>query len=123
MHIAGNWIQPLASSFHAMDEEHAFGLERAQLPHVAEPSASVDFRRRGWINDSLVRHFRKSRGAKQFGPFLGRQETRGYRKETSPLVAMRIVAIVVDQDPYRAAIAEYTENIFGACRGIGPVIR
>src|SRR6266481_376683 len=35
---------------------------------------------------------------------------------------MRIVAVIVNEDPRRAAISENTKNIFEARRGVGPVI-
>src|SRR5712664_356117 len=115
--------QPHASFFHAMDEQRAFGLERAQLLRVAEPPPRVDLRRWGAIHDALVHYVRESRSTEQSAPFLGGQKMRGHREETSPLVAVRIVAIVVDQDPRRAPVAENPKNILDAGGGIGPVIR
>src|SRR6267378_7285322 len=106
-----------------MHQQRAFGLESAKLLRVLEPPARVNLRRRGSINDALVSYVGESSIAEQPAPFLGGEEMRGHREETSPLVAVWIVAVVVEQDPRRATFAENAKNIFDARGRIRPVIR
>src|SRR5207249_11801395 len=90
---------------------------------VTKPPARVNLWRGRRINDALLRYVREPRFAEQSAPFFGSEKMCMHREKTSPLMAMRIVTVVVDQHAHRAAFAENAKNIFDARSGIGPVIR
>src|SRR6267378_3664963 len=95
--ITEGWVRPLVSFFPAVNEQSAFRLERAQLCRVAKPPARVDFRRWRAIHDALVRDVRESDGAELFAPLFRGEKVRFHRQQVSPLVAMRVIPVVVDQ--------------------------
>src|SRR5207245_9091816 len=97
--------------------------EGAEMLPVSEPSARVDFRRRRRIHDAFVSDILETCRAEQLGPLFGGKKMRGYRKQISPVVAMRIVAVVVDEEPRRPALVQHAKNISEAGSRIGPVIR
>src|SRR5437870_3845922 len=91
------------SFFGAVDQERAFGFERAKLGRVAEPPAGVNLRRSRMVSDSFGLHISETGSAKPFAPFRCGEQVCFDREQTAPLMSMRIVAIVVDEDPSRAA--------------------
>src|SRR5260370_29506473 len=120
--ITEDRTRSLVSFFRAVNEQGAFRLERAQLLRVAEPPPSVDLRRWRAIDNSLVRDVRESRFPKKSAPLLGGEKMRRHREQTSPLVAMRLVAVVVDQNPGRAAFDEHATYIFVPPQVARPVV-
>jgi hypothetical protein len=50
-----------------------------------------------------VGYIRETGVTKYFLPFVGGKQMRGDGKFFAPLVAIRVVAVIVDQDPGRAA--------------------
>src|SRR5258708_2762364 len=93
------------------------------MRRVAEPAARVDFRRSRWIHNALLRHICETCGAEMLRPFLGGPEVRLHRQQLSPLVAVRIVAVIIDEHPNRAAFPENPKNILDSRGWVGPVIR
>src|SRR5216684_3894329 len=87
------------SLLRSMHQQRAFRLERAQLFRVEEPTARVNLRRRRAIDNSLVRHVCKTCGAEMLCPFFCGEKMRWHREKISPLVGVRIVAVVVNEEP------------------------
>src|SRR5256884_2261541 len=112
----------LLSFFGAVDQERAFGFERAKLGRVAEPPAGVNLRRSRMVSDSFGLHISETGSAKPFAPFRCGEQVCFDREQTAPLMSMRIVAIVVDEDPSRAAGLQHPEDFANAGDRIGPVI-
>src|ERR1700683_5782681 len=83
----------------AVNQEGADGAEGGQLFCVAEPAAGVDLGRGGGVWEQAMGDVRKTCVAEHFFPFIGGKQMRGDGKFFAPLVAIRIVAIIVDQDP------------------------
>src|SRR5882724_1568434 len=83
----------------SVHQQRAFRFERTKLFCIAKPPASIGCWRWRWIHDSFVRDVRESGAAEKFNPFLAGQEMRPNREQLTPLVAMRIVAVIVDQNP------------------------
>src|SRR6266568_1033758 len=123
IHITLKSVQLPASSLYTGNQQRAFRLEGAKMLRVSEPPPRVNFRRRRRINDAFVSDILETSRAEQFGPFLARKKMRGYRQQISPMVAVRIVAVVVDEDPRRPALVQHAKNISEAGSRIGPVIR
>ena len=69
-----------------------------------------------------MRDVSEARTPEKLAPFIGREKMRGDREERAPLLAVRIVAIVVDQDPGRSALAQNAIDFFQPRGGIGPVV-
>src|SRR5206468_7638880 len=123
IHITLKSARPPASSLHTGNQQRALRLERAKMLRVSEPSAPVHFRRWRRIHDAFVRDILETGSAEQFGPFLAGKKMRGYRQQISPMVAVRIVAVIVDEDPGRPALVQDAKNISEAGSRIPPVIR
>ena len=66
---------------------------------------------------------RESCVAKHFLPFFGGKQMGGDRKFFAPRMAIRIVAIIVDQDPGRAAFVQDAINFADALSRVRPVVR
>src|SRR6266568_7136633 len=123
IHITLKSARPPVSSLHTGNQQRAPRLERAELLRVSEPPARVDLRRWRRIHDAFVCDILETSRAEQFGPFLGGKKMRRYRQQISPVMAVRIVAVVVDEDPRRPALVQNAKNISEAGSRIGPVIR
>src|SRR5215469_7995289 len=68
-------------------------------------------------------HVTKIGGTEKFAPVFPGEQVRFYREQFAPLVAMRIVSVVVDPNPRRPAGLQHAKNLADAGGGIGPVIR
>src|SRR6202046_1088789 len=106
----------------AVDEESAYGAERGQFFSVAEPAAVLTLRRGSGIGEQTMGDICESCFAKQFFPFSGGKQMRRDGKFFSPLVGVRVVAIIVDQDPGRAAFMQHAINFADAFGRGGPVV-
>src|SRR5690349_18299018 len=106
-----------------MDEQRAFRLERTQLRGIAEPAARVSLRRWRRIGDAFVLYVSKTGGAKNLAPFFRGEQMGFHREQIAPLMTVWIVAIVVDENPRRAAWLQHAKHFANAGGGIGPVIR
>src|SRR5690349_6187622 len=107
----------------ALNQQRAFGLERAELRGVVEPSARVNLRRWRRIRNTFVPHVSETRSTEKLAPFLGGEQMCIYREQIAPLMTMRIVAVVVDENPRRAAGLHHAKNVANAGGRIRPVIR
>ena len=75
------------------------------------------------IGNALVLHSSKACGAKKFAPFRRREQVRPYCQQAAPLMRVRIVPIIVDENPGRAAGFQHAKNFADAHSRIGPVVR
>ena len=114
--------QNLTARLFAGYEEGADFAEGAELGGVAEPSAGICVGRGSGIWDQFVDDAGEAGGAEQVGPFGGGMEMRWNREIFGPLMAVGIVAEIVDEDGDAAAFGEDAENFGEAARGIGPVV-
>src|SRR2546425_12763974 len=87
-----------------------FGFEGAELRGVAKPFSGINLRRWRGIGDSFVRDVSEARTPEKLAPFIGREKMRGDREEPAPLLAVRVVGIVVDQDPGRPALTQNADR-------------
>src|SRR6266404_2561153 len=115
--------RPLASSFRTMYQQRTFRFERTQLLRIAKPPAGIYCWRWRWIHDSFVHHICESRVSKQLRPLVAGKQVRRHGEQLTPLVAVRIVAVIVDQNPSRPAVAQHAKNIFDSGGRIRPVVR
>lgn len=83
----------------AVDEQRTDGAEFGELLRIAEPAAVIFLRIRSRIGNALVRHVFESGGAKESSPLFSGEQFRGNRQDFAPLMAMRIVAVIIDQNP------------------------
>jgi hypothetical protein len=69
-----------------------------------------------------VRDIGEAGGAEQIGPFFGGVEMGGRGKIFGPLMAVGIVAVIVDEDGGAATFGENAKDFLQAAHRIGPIV-
>src|ERR1700739_2799738 len=93
------------------DQQCALRLKRPQLRRITKPPPVVNLWRRRWINNPLMQDVNESSRSEKLRPLLRQQQMRRHSQQWPPLVAMRIVPIIIDQNPSRPAWPQHPKNL------------
>src|SRR5579864_7350874 len=89
--------------FYTVNQQRTFCLEPAHLVRVTEPASGVAVGCRREVGNTTMFDLSEARDTKERRPFFGGEQMDGNFELSRPLMAVRIVAIKVDQDPDVAA--------------------
>src|SRR5580704_19745747 len=88
------------------NQERALRAKGAKLRRIAKPASFVFFWNRSGIGNALVFYSGKSCLDEKLGPLGGRKQMNGNTQNVSPLMRVRVVPVVVDEQPRRSAFAQ-----------------
>ena len=96
--------------------------ECAELGGIAKPSAFVFFGDRSGIEYPFVFHAGETRLGEKRGPFGGGDEVGGDGQDFAPLMRMHVFAVIIDEDPGHATVAQDAVNFAQSSARIGPIV-
>src|SRR5260370_244230 len=113
---------PLNSRFRSPNRGCAFLAEGGELGGIAKPPAYVFFGDRRGIGYAFLFPVGKSRLSKKRGPLGGGKQVCGNAQIFDPLMRMDIFAVIVDERPGRAALAQDAVHFARRRARIRPIV-